>query len=113
VHLAEVLWSQAFTEDGAELGQVHDVRLQLTLHDDGSHDLTVEGIIVGVGALSARLGYAYGDVEGPWVLKRLLGWLGRKARYIEWELVSSFEDGRVVVTASRDDLPHPSDESAL
>jgi hypothetical protein len=69
----------------------------------------VEGIIAGVGALQAQLGYAYGDVGGPWLLRWALGRLGRRARYVPWDRVKSFDDGVVTVRGGGDDLLHPSD----
>lgn len=61
------------------------------------------------GALQARLGYAYGDVDGPWVLRWALGRLGRRARYVPWGSVTTFEHGVVTIRGRAGDLRHPSD----
>lgn len=107
MRLAELLWAEAVTDVGDALGRVHDVRLRLAQPPDGEPALVVEGVIVGVGALSARLGYATGDVAGPWILAAVARRLGRSARYVAWSRVVSFDDGVLRVRGPADDLPHP------
>ena len=106
MRLADLLWLQAVDEDGEDLGQVHDVRLLLE-EGAGRPTLTVEGIIVGAGALKARLGYAYGDVRGPWPLSAVLRWMGRSARYVEWDRIVSLDQTIVRVQGAHGDLSHP------
>ena len=109
MHLAELLLAEAYTAGGEWLGQVHDVRARLDEAGDGP-SLTVEGVIVGVGALSARLGYAYGEVAGPRIVAAVVRHLGRKALYLPWADVVSFEGGRLTVEGPKDRYRHPGEE---
>lgn len=109
MRLADLLWAEAVTEDGETLGQVHDVRLCLDDDAGGDRSLTVDGVIVGTGAVWARLGYAYGDVRGPWLVAALLRRIGRSARYVSWDRVAGFDGHVVRVSGRADDLPHPAD----
>jgi hypothetical protein len=106
VRLGELLRAEAYDADGDDLGQVHDVRLRHSVTPDGRHRLVVESVIVGAGALSARLGYTYGDVQGPWLLTRIFRRLGRGARRADWGDVA-WSDGRVDVRRRAHELPHP------
>jgi len=110
VRLGDLLWAEAEDADGEDLGQVHDVRLRHSMTPDGRHRLVVEGVIVGAGAVSARMGYAYGDVQGPWLVARLMAWLGRHSRYVDWgDLEWRRDEGVVRVARRAGELPHPAE----
>ena len=110
MRLAELLSAEAFTSGGESLGQVHDVRARLDEHGREGPSLTVEGVIVGLGAVQARLGYAHGEVAGPWIITAVLRRLGRHALYIPWMRVVSFEAGRLIVEDPKEQYRHPGEE---
>ena len=109
MRLGDLLWAEAVDADGADLGQVHDLRLRHSMTPDGRHRLVVEGVMVGAGAVSARLGYAYGDVQGPWVVAALMRRIGRRSRYVRWSDLAWEPGGRVEVSRRAADLPHPAE----
>jgi len=65
----------------------------------------VEGIIVGGGALSVRLGFHRSKMRGPWPLKALFGAFERRAAYVPWEQVQSYGEARVWITGETQELP--------
>lgn len=109
MRLADLLSLDVVDEHGQHLGRVHDVRLRLDDGLGGGHRLTVDGVITGAGALTARLGYAYGDVRGPWPLSWLLQRLATSAHYIDWDRIESFDDTVLTVRGTAADLPHPAE----
>jgi sporulation protein YlmC with PRC-barrel domain len=106
--LSELLGLEAVAEDGLRLGRIRDVRLRLT-DDRGARglELRVSHLIVGQSALAERLGYAYGPVEGPRILRVIMRRRGRHLRAIPWASVTRVEPRRVVVSAHPDELRHP------
>lgn len=110
MRLRELLGAKVVDQEGNGVGDVHDLRVRRSeAVPPGEGVLVVEGLVTGVGALQARLGYAYGDVDGPWVLRWALGRLGRRARYVPWGSVTTFEHGVVTIRGRAGDLRHPSD----
>ena len=107
MRLGELLSKDVVTEDGEQLGKVHDVRLRLD--DDGSQpqSVSIQGLIVGTGSLAARLGYTYGDVHGPRLVAAVMRRLGRSARYIPWEHITSIEPDHLRVRGGADEFGHP------
>ena len=105
MRLAEVFGATVVPEDGAVLGHVHDVRLR-DEPGEGFGNLVLDGLIVGPGAIQARLGYAYGGITGPAVLAWAMRRLGRRARYVEWDAVRSY-DGATFVVHRETDTIHP------
>lgn len=103
MRLSELLGLEVVDQEGNVLGEVHDVRL--TEVPEGG--LVIDGFVLGIGSIGARLGYTYGEVEGPWVLARLLRRVSRHARYVRWQHVTSFEGNRLVAAASAEALVHP------
>ncbi len=107
MRLSEMLGLRAVDEDDNALGEVHDVRLQEVTDGDGHRRFVVDGILLRAGAVGARLGYAYGQVAGP----RLLAWamrrLARRALYVPWTAVTSFEGKRLIVGTSVQAMVHP------
>jgi hypothetical protein len=106
MRITDLIGQPVVDPQGADLGKVHDVRLvrQAAYGEPGA--LRVDGIIAGKGGIAVRLGYASADLTGPWLLKVVLGWVARHARYIAWDDVS-IEDGRIVVNADVSSLKHP------
>ena len=109
MRLTELLGSQVVDQAGRRAGRVHDVRLV----QDGplvggfGASLRVAGLIVGRRAVGARLGYERRDMRGPLPVKLLAGWLHHDGRYVDWDRVQEVQPGRVLISGSADDLPHP------
>jgi hypothetical protein len=102
MHLSDLLHSRAYDADGVDIGRVGDVRLV----QDGPVLLPfgaafrVEGLVVGNHSLETRLGFQRGALTGPWLVRVLCAGLERRARYVDWNDVVSW-DGRVVRIAKR------------
>jgi hypothetical protein len=97
MRLSEILGREVVTTDGRSLGHVHDVRLV----QDGpvvaewGAAFRVHEIAVGRGSFGTRLGYDRGDVDAPWLVKRLVA--RRHARRIPWSAIREHDDERLVV----------------
>ncbi len=106
MRLTDLLGKEVVDDGSRSLGRVRDVRLRVTKARAGQGpSLEMDGLIIGSGAVAERLGYAYGSVEGPWILKIVLGRIGRRARIVGWDQVVSVGD-RVVITDVRS-VEHP------
>jgi hypothetical protein len=107
MRLSELMHSTVVREDGRPLGPVTDVRVVA----DGPKvklfgpALRVEGIVVGGPPLSVRLGFHRSRMRGPWLLKSLFGAFERRARYVRWEQVQSYDADRVWITGDVEALP--------
>ncbi|MDQ1374192.1 MAG: hypothetical protein QOJ09_1530 [Actinomycetota bacterium] len=111
MRLSDLLHSTVVDADGREVGTVDDVRLVQDGPTVANFDaaLRVEGLVVGGGALGLRLGYHRAGVTGPWLLKALFTWLERRARYVPWDDVTSWEDDIVHLRTSTDLFPRLTD----
>lgn len=109
MRLSELLQAHVIDAEGNDLGSVDDVRLV----QDGpmlvpfGAAFRVEGLVVGRGAVGTRLGYRRGGVEGPWLLRILFQALERRARYVPWEQVTSWEGDVIRITGRGDKLDPP------
>jgi hypothetical protein len=101
MNLSDLLHSPVVDDAGASLGTVEDVRVV----QDGPLLLPfgaafrVDGLIVGRHTIGTRLGYNREGVKGPWLLRAIFSALERRARFIPWDAVQSW-DGRVVRVAT-------------
>ena len=110
MRLSELLGAEVVDEQGRSAGRVHDARLE----QDGpiiggfGASLRLAGLIIGRRALGARFGYERASMKGPLPVKLLVGWVHHDGRYAAWDRVRAIEPGRILITGSADDLPHPS-----
>jgi hypothetical protein len=97
MHLSDLLQCVVVDDSGVELGPVRDVRLVRDGPVVGTFGASfrVSGLVVGIGALGARLGYERGDVERPVALRALFGRLARRGQLVAWSDVASVEEGRI------------------
>ena len=104
----ELLRSDVVDAAGAELGSVDDVRLVQDgpLLEGFGAALRVDGLVIGGGSLSVRLGYHRHRVRGPWLLKAVFGALERKALFAPWDQVESWDGERLRLRCTEADLPH-------
>lgn len=108
MRVTDLLGSEVRDEHGRRVGRVHDVRMVREgprLQPVGQPAYRVRGLIVGLGAVGRRLGYAGPSVTGPWLLKVVFGFLARRGRYIEWQRVQRVQDGVVTVRGDASVLP--------
>ena len=109
MRLSELLHAGVVDSAGAEIGSVDDVYLV----QDGPLLLPfgaafrVEGLVIGHSGVGTRLGFARGPVKGPWLIKRLLGGLERRAHYAAWAQVASWDGDRVQLSVPVDQLGPP------
>jgi hypothetical protein len=106
MHLSDLLHSRVIDADGADIGSVDDVRMV----QDGPLLLPfgaafrVEGLMVGHRSIGTRLGYVRGGVKGPRLLRAIFSALERRARYVEWDDVATWDGTTVRITKRRDEL---------
>ena len=86
-------------ETGTVRGHVVDVRLVQDgpLEPGGDARLRVDGLVIGRGQFSERLGLFRKTVHGPWLLEVVAAWLGPVRNYLPWSQVvdpQSLSDGR-------------------
>jgi sporulation protein YlmC with PRC-barrel domain len=110
MRLSDLLERPVVGRDGRALGQVHDLHLVQDgpLQANEQAALRVHGMVVGRGSFATRLGYAgvgheeRGTVEGPPLLRHLVRWLHRHARYVPWTDVVEIRPDRIVVEPLRE-----------
>jgi hypothetical protein len=107
MRLSDLLHSTVVDASGTELGSVDDVRLVQDGPAMANFDaaLRVEGLVVGRGAVGLRLGYHRAGVKGPWLLRRLFTRIERRARYVSWADVASWEADLVTLRIGGNSLP--------
>jgi hypothetical protein len=107
VRIAELLRSGVVDAAGTPVGNVEDVRLvQDSSYIEGfGAALRLDGLVVGTGAVAARLGYHRHGVRGPWLLKRIFRWLERRARYVQWSHVAEWDGETVRLSCLEAELP--------
>jgi hypothetical protein len=86
-------------EGGAVLGHVNDVRLATGAAVRGTRaELLLDGLVVGNRHAGSLLGYDRRREQGPWLLRRVVRWLHRRAGYVPWRAVRAVDwSGRRVV----------------
>ena len=106
MRIGELLASTVVDRHGTPVGGVEDVRLV----QDGPYvegfgaALRVDGLVVGGGGLSARLGYHRHGVRGPALLRWIFSRIERKATYVPWRDVEGCEDRTITLRVRADDL---------
>jgi hypothetical protein len=106
MNLSDLLHSQVLDADGNSLGSVDDVRMV----QDGPLSLPfgaafrVEGLMVGHRSIGTRLGYVRGGLKGPWLLRVIFTALERRARYVLWDDVVTWDGTTVHLAKRRDEL---------
>ncbi len=106
MHLSDLLHSQVLDPDGVSLGSVDDVRMV----QDGPLLLPfgaafrVEGLMVGHRSIGTRLGYVRRGVKGPWLLRIIFTALERRACYVPWDDVVTWDGSAVHVAKRRDEF---------
>jgi sporulation protein YlmC with PRC-barrel domain len=96
--LNDLLNLQVRGSDGAELGQVLDVRLSRPTSEPLR--LVVEGLVVGRGRPGSYLGYDRDDKKGPRLLNRLVRRIHRHSGYLPWSVVRGIDWEDQVLTAA-------------
>jgi PRC-barrel domain len=109
MRLSDLLGAEVIDEAGRSAGHVHDVRLiqDGPLVGGFGASLRLAGLIVGRRAIGARLGYERRQMQGPWLVKLLFGWLYHDGRYVEWDRTRSIEPDRIRISGSISNLPSP------
>ncbi len=105
MRLSDLSKLRAVDRSGASLGSVRDVRLERR-----GCGWEVTEVLVGGSAFADRMGFAYGAVQRPALLRLLVGWLTRDARIAPWSLVTIHED-RLVVDREITDLHRVGDDA--
>lgn len=104
MRLSEVLGAPVVDRSGRTFGRVHDVWLVQERPFGDRAALRVAGVVAGKGSLAVRLGYHSRDLQGPALLRLVLGRAAARARYVPWEALR-VEEGRVVLDAPLDSFP--------
>jgi hypothetical protein len=113
VRISDLLGRPVVDADGVAVGDVHDVRLVQDgpLLEGASAALRLDGLLIGGGAVSVRLGYHRNRVRGPALLRGPLTALERRARFAGWPEVVVEDDGPLRLRCRAADL-RPLDDRA-
>jgi hypothetical protein len=104
--ISELFHSDVVDVAGTRLGSVDDVRLV----QDGpliagfGAALRVDGLVVGRGGIAVRLGYHRHRVKGPALVKAIAAALERRALFVPWADVDSWDGELVRLRVGRADL---------
>lgn len=104
---SDLVAARVYDADGTYVGNVSDVRVV----QDGpplgpwAAALRVDGLLVSPNNTGTYLGYDRGTVRGPWLVRRIVTWLHRHARYARWEDVESWGDATVRLRRTVAELP--------
>ncbi|HET9654401.1 MAG TPA: hypothetical protein VFP72_03550 [Kineosporiaceae bacterium] len=91
----QLIGARVVDRDGQVVGTVHDLRLVAGPHAHGLIGYRLDTLITGTAGVGDRLGYATGDVRGPWPLPWLFSRLARRVLLVPWRDVVAVE-GRVI-----------------
>ena len=64
----------------------------------------VVGLAVGHQAVERRLGFQLGGIRSPWLVRVVLGALGKPSRYVPWDDVVEWSGEKVRIATRRQDL---------
>ena len=111
MRLSDLLGSDVVDVDGEVVGEVSDVRLVQDGPPLAGIDaaLRLDALVVGRGGLAVRLGFHRHRVKGPAPLKALFASLERRARFVPWTAVASWDHGQVRLSCPACDLPDVAD----
>jgi hypothetical protein len=100
MRLNELLGRKVVTRDGRRLGAVRDALLVQDgpILNEFMAAFRVHALAVSRRGLGARLGYAQGSVQRPWLLRALLG---RPPTMVPWDAIDDVEADPIVVDATR------------
>jgi hypothetical protein len=107
MRMSELLRSSVLDSNGEHVGRVHDVRMVREGPVQGAFGpaYVLQGLVVGPGAVGARLGFDRTDVKGPYPLKVLFRQMHKNARFVEWAVIDSVEGDVVRLKVPAADLP--------
>jgi PRC-barrel domain len=110
----DLIGCAVFDSDGAELGHVHDLRLESEGRpEDGNWRCRLTGLVCGGSiAIGHRLGYGTGDMAGPWPLTTLFGRRQQRRLTVPWREVDQLQPGRITLHASRRQIEQAQAEEA-
>ena len=108
MRLSDLLHSRVLDADGRSLGTVKDVLVTRRdpLLGGNVGPLAVEGLVVG-GSYATRLGFERGGPQGPWPISALFRRLERRARFVPWPAVATWEGGQLRLSVPGDTLDPP------
>jgi len=108
MRLSELTGTRVYDADGVLVGEVTDLRL---IQDGpprppgGLAALRLDGVVVGGGFGTRLLGYEHRPVQGPALLRRLVGLLQRDTRFVDWVHVLEHRPDRIDLSVRRAELP--------
>lgn len=109
--MSELCRAEVVDRDGVSVGNVNDVRLVQDgpLLEAFGNALRVDGLIAGNGAIVTRLGFHRHKIRGPWIMKAIALRVERKATFIPWSAVDSYDSQHVRLNVLKKDLPTVAD----
>lgn len=107
MRLSDLLASEVVHDKLGPLGTVDDVRFVQDGPVVGAFgaSLRVDGIVIGRGGISVRLGFHRAKVKGPAPLNAFFTRLEKRARYVPWSQVTSCRGRRVSITGELGEIP--------
>ena len=111
MRLSDILGADVIGADGAELGQVTDVRLAQTGPVPPGPgvlaELVVESLLVSPRHTGSLFGYERRRDQGPALLRAVVRRLHRHAILVDWTAVADWDPHAHRVTLSPHHEPHP------
>jgi hypothetical protein len=105
----DLLGLRVYTHDGAPVGIVRDLHVRERPRpwgDSGTPAYEVTAIECGGVTATHRLGYARGDIAGPWPLHALLAWFARRSWIVPWADIETINGDHIVLAIHRHQLQH-------
>ncbi|GAB3155478.1 hypothetical protein GCM10027290_51690 [Micromonospora sonneratiae] len=105
----DLLGATVYAVDGKPVGSVRDLQFEAR-PGDGPGDAMrycLTALECGPIGIPHRLGYARGDLLGPWPLTPLLRRLSGRSLLIPWSDIVRISGARIEISRRRDELSHP------
>jgi hypothetical protein len=106
MNLSDLLHARVIDVNGEEVGSVDDVQLVQDgpFLDPFGATFRVEALAVGHHTLGRRLGYEHDGVHKPWLIRVILGAIGKRSRYVPWDAVDLWHGDYLRLSIARDAL---------
>ncbi len=108
MRLSDLLRSEVVDQRGRSLGRIRDIRLDAD-RDEAERSpprrLAGTHLVVGRGFVAERLGYAYGPVRGPAVVRWLMQRWAARLKAVPIRDVVELTEGRIVASFDPDRRP--------
>jgi sporulation protein YlmC with PRC-barrel domain len=107
VRATDLLGLRVYTREGTNIGAVQDLHITRRpdpLGDSGTPAYQVTAIEGGAVGVAHRLGYARGDVIGPWPISAVFVWFARRSWTVPWHDIETIDAHHITLAIDRNQL---------